>query len=701
MSGGDGRSEADRVTCANFTQHEVQYGVGIVCAAVFAALLARIACAQRAARRGDVAAGRVVLLPSYMVVLWAIAGVLGARTLLFLVVEKRSTAFDGLEWIGINPVVSALRDGTAVLLAGTAYGRRAQTRAGFFAVCWLISHALLGWSYWLDDDEKFADDVQYSDYWLLHDWSVAVLHVSVIGIALRRLARGTSGRRPAVPLLAYSTFMALCFGPGYGLLMVHALPGTLLGCWWAGADFLYFSCWPIVAYFTLKADTAYWRDIGKGLAGLPQHHKRASGDLLTVAESVRLSAPTIDFAAFTWLEVLGSGASAYVMRALVNLPGETTQREVAVKKYAASSVERADIIAFVREVSLLSSLQHPNILRLHGAFVEPPWLGVVVDLCPHGSLFDFQSKMRESAARASGGRKQRSKQRRGPASRHTEALLDGCAEEDGSADDAVREAAFEESAARGELTATQKAELARDVFAGIAYLHERGVLHGDIKSLNVLLLRGYRACLADFGESRGASEGAAVRRAREATLSAVRSASSHATGRTVSTAERPGMMSPLEYASGPTDHSSSTSASPSRGVALTPRYVESAEHRSSTVSSILSGDGDGSNVSFRCTPQWAAPEVLRGEKYAAAADVYAGGMVVYELLAGCPPFSNVPAAHVSSVVLAGARPQLPRCEGATLTALRAVVEQCWSHEASARPSATEALDSIRAACAQG
>ncbi|CAG8604608.1 11086_t:CDS:2, partial [Paraglomus occultum] len=53
-----------------------------------------------------------------------------------------------------------------------------------------------------------------------------------------------------------------------------------------------------------------------------------------------------------------------------------------------------------------------------------------------------------------------------------------------------------------------------------------------------------------------------------------------------------------------------------------------------------------------------APEVLRGEPYTQAADIYSFGMVATEVLTGCPPFAEY--AHDTALALricAGLRPE--------------------------------------------
>jgi serine/threonine protein kinase len=62
----------------------------------------------------------------------------------------------------------------------------------------------------------------------------------------------------------------------------------------------------------------------------------------------------------------------------------------------------------------------------------------------------------------------------------------------------------------------------------------------------------------------------------------------------------------------------------------------------------------------RCgTPCWTAPEVLRGEKYSEAADVFSFGIVMWEVLTRRQPYAGLNFMAVTLDVLEGRRPPLP------------------------------------------
>ena len=41
-----------------------------------------------------------------------------------------------------------------------------------------------------------------------------------------------------------------------------------------------------------------------------------------------------------------------------------------------------------------------------------------------------------------------------------------------------------------------------DIASGLAYLHSKKIVHGDLKGVNILITASLRACIADFGLSR-------------------------------------------------------------------------------------------------------------------------------------------------------------------------------------------------------
>jgi len=110
---------------------------------------------------------------------------------------------------------------------------------------------------------------------------------------------------------------------------------------------------------------------------------------------------------------------------------------------------------FQREASLMVGLRHPNIIQLYGVCLEPGHYGMVMELMPKGSLFDVLHNADER------------------------------------------------------LDWKIRWEIGMDVGQGLSVLHAQGILHRDLKSLNVLLDGNLRAKLTDFGLSRVKTESAA------------------------------------------------------------------------------------------------------------------------------------------------------------------------------------------------
>uniref|UniRef100_A0A915EIG8 Protein kinase domain-containing protein n=1 Tax=Ditylenchus dipsaci TaxID=166011 RepID=A0A915EIG8_9BILA len=149
-------------------------------------------------------------------------------------------------------------------------------------------------------------------------------------------------------------------------------------------------------------------------------------------------------------EIIGSGSFGKVYKGIYK--GKT----VAVKRYRALAFGcKTEVDMFCREVSILSRLKHPNVISFVGACMDDPsQFAIITEYVSAGSLFSLlhvQKRVFELALRL-------------------------C--------------------------------ISVDIARGMRYLHEadRPVIHRDLNSHNVLLHNNGRAVVADFGESRFATE---------------------------------------------------------------------------------------------------------------------------------------------------------------------------------------------------
>ncbi|GJG88831.1 hypothetical protein tb265_40120 [Gemmatimonadetes bacterium T265] len=183
----------------------------------------------------------------------------------------------------------------------------------------------------------------------------------------------------------------------------------------------------------------------------------------------------------------------------------------------------------------------------------------------------------------------------------------------------------------------------RDVATALDYAHARGIIHRDIKPENILL-SGRTAVVTDFGIAKALAA--------------------------ATTATTPHAGAPQARADAPGDPAGAPAATLTRlGTALG-------------------------------TPAYMAPEQAAGEAVDARADVYAWGVVAYELLAGRHPFAGKTSpqqlltAHLAEVPAPLPTPPVP-------PTLAALVAQCLAKDPAARPTSAgallAALDGVRAA----
>jgi serine/threonine protein kinase len=92
-------------------------------------------------------------------------------------------------------------------------------------------------------------------------------------------------------------------------------------------------------------------------------------------------------------------------------------------------------------------------------------------------------------------------------------------------------------------------------------------------------------------------------------------------------------------------------------------------------------------------PLWLAPEVLTNQEFSNAADVYALGVVLYELFTGLDFFGECKFNYqIEERVAAGERPPIPSSVNGKV---RRIIESCWAQEPEKRPKASELIEPLR------
>nr|XP_029118350.1 serine/threonine-protein kinase CTR1 isoform X1 [Elaeis guineensis]XP_029118351.1 serine/threonine-protein kinase CTR1 isoform X1 [Elaeis guineensis]XP_029118352.1 serine/threonine-protein kinase CTR1 isoform X1 [Elaeis guineensis] len=146
-------------------------------------------------------------------------------------------------------------------------------------------------------------------------------------------------------------------------------------------------------------------------------------------------------------EKIGAGSFGIVHRADWN-----DSQDVAVKILMEQDNHPECLKEFLREVAIMRSLRHPNIVLLMGAVTQPPNLAIVTEYLSRGSLYRLLHR----------------------------------------------------PDARENLDEKCRLNMAFDVAKGMNYLHQRNppIVHRDLKSPNLLVDKEYTVKVGDFGLSR-------------------------------------------------------------------------------------------------------------------------------------------------------------------------------------------------------
>ena len=98
------------------------------------------------------------------------------------------------------------------------------------------------------------------------------------------------------------------------------------------------------------------------------------------------------------------------------------------------------------------------------------------------------------------------------------------------------------------------------------------------------------------------------------------------------------------------------------------------------------------NMTYIGNPRWRAPEVTRGEAYSASVDVYAFGLLVWEMFSGKVPFQDLEGPRASYEAAQGRRPEIPQSCPAIWAEL---IRSCWDPDPSKRPFFSQILQGLK------
>ena len=154
----------------------------------------------------------------------------------------------------------------------------------------------------------------------------------------------------------------------------------------------------------------------------------------------------VKYSDFEELNEVGRGVSAIVYQGI----HKNTTKLVAIKKFRFNKLNGSRFQSYQREVAVLATDQHPNLLKLIGATEESPFC-IITEWMNGGTLYK-----------------------------------------------AIHQSNF--------LSPTERTIAAFDIVRGMQFLHSRNIVHRDLKTLNVLLDDNKKIKICDFGFSRFASE---------------------------------------------------------------------------------------------------------------------------------------------------------------------------------------------------
>lgn len=175
-----------------------------------------------------------------------------------------------------------------------------------------------------------------------------------------------------------------------------------------------------------------------------------------------------------------------------------TGLKVAIKKLFDVNESQRNKELYHREIQTLSLVKNIFLLPFIGFTNTPPYC-IVTKFIPNGSLYDFLHEMQtpSSSPRVSAPSiPPKSKGDSKKNSKKTKTKKKSKNKNSNDDDDEISNHSF---------TGTEKTFIAYGISAGMQFLHEKGIIHRDLKTQNILIDEHKCPIISDFGSSRYAS----------------------------------------------------------------------------------------------------------------------------------------------------------------------------------------------------